>query len=40
MKFVVECPNGGSQYQVTLIYRQPITKIRRSKICRQLLRLF
>lgn len=40
MKFVVKCPYGGSQYQVTLIYSQPVTKISRSKICRQLLALF
>lgn len=39
-KFVVECPYGDSQCQVTLIYRQPITKISRSKICRQSLALF
>lgn len=40
MKFVVECPYGSSQCQVTLIYRQPVTKISRSEICRQLLALF
>lgn len=31
MKFLVECPCGGSQCQVTLIYSQPVTKISRSK---------
>lgn len=40
MKFVVGCPYGGSQCQVTRICRQPVTKISRSKICRQLLALF
>lgn len=40
MKFVVECPCGGSQCQVSVIYRQPVTKISRSRICRQLLALF